>query len=68
MNLDEPITLTITNDQTVTLPLVNFLRLTVVYLRQLKMEYLEQEKNPTLAGFDVWLVNRLGMKGKNVLL
>lgn len=68
MNLDEKIVLTDVSGGAVVLPLINLLRITIVKLRPLKMQYLEQESSPTIAGFDQWLSDKLGMTGKNVLL
>lgn len=68
MDFDEKITLTDTSGGSVELPLVNLLRILVVKLRPLKMQYLEETIDPSVAGFDQWLSDKLDMTGKSVLL
>ena len=68
MDLNERVVLTDTSGGSVELPLVNLLRILVVKLRPLQMHYLEETAEPSIAGFDQWLSDKLGMKGKNVLL
>ena len=68
MDLNERVVLTNASGGSVELPLVNLLRILVVKLRPLKMQYLEETSEPSIAGFDQWLSDKLGMTGKNVLL
>lgn len=68
MNLQEEITLTFPEGK-VTLPLVNFLRLTVVYLTQLLPDFYAETKSDSLKDFWKWLGPKLGLEeGKSVLL
>lgn len=68
MDLDETIKLTDASGKSVELPLINLLRILMVKLQPLKMQYLEQTSEPTLTDFDKWLSDKLQMTGKNVLL
>lgn len=71
MELQDKITLTFDNKgrQQVTLPLVNFLRLTVVYLTKLLPDFYAETKSDSLRDFWKWLEPKLGLGGdKNVLL
>lgn len=66
--LDDMITLTDSKGGAVELPLINLLRITMVKIQPMMMEYLEQTAEPTVKGMVEWLAEKLEMKGKNVLL
>ena len=69
MDLDEKITLTDAAGRFIELPLVNLLRITLVKLSPLCMQYLEEDTNPTVRGLFEWLPEKLGLqKGESVLL
>ena len=67
MDLSSPITL-VSNGKSIDLPLINLLRITLVKLQPLIIEYLEQTSEPTVKGLMDWLVEKLEMRGTNGLL
>ena len=67
MDLNEPMTLTDAEGKSVTLPLVNFLRLTVVKMQDLFIQYQQETKQSDIVGFNKWIKDKLDMTGKHVL-
>ena len=67
-DLETTIMMTDNKGGVVELPLVNLLRITMVKLQPMIMEYLEQTSEPTVKDLMDWLAEKLGTKGKNVLL
>lgn len=53
----------------VTLPLVNLLRITMVHMTSFFLQYQEETKDSTITGFNNWIKEKLEMnKGEAVLL
>lgn len=68
VDLTEKITLHDT-EGSVTLPLVNLLRVTLVHMIPLFLQYQEETKDSTITGFNDWIKKKLEMdKGAQVLL
>lgn len=65
-DLKEPIDL-FDGENTVTLPLENLLRITMVHLLPFFLLYQEETKDSTITGFSDWIKEKLSMKGKHVL-
>lgn len=66
MDFDEKVTLS-AEGQTLTLPLINLLRILLVKLTPLMLQY-QQTGKSDIAGFYEWTKEKLGMKGANVLI
>lgn len=67
MDLNESMTI-LADGKTVTLPLINFLRITLVKMQPLMLQYQEETKQSNISGFYEWMREKLEMKGANVLL
>jgi hypothetical protein len=68
MDLNEELTLTDKTGNSVSLPFINLLRITVVKMQDLFLEYQQETGDSTLTGFNHWVKDKLGMTGKNVLM
>jgi hypothetical protein len=67
MDLEEPITLS-SDGHVVTLPLINLLRITMIKIMPLMLQFQQETGKSDLLSFQEWSKEKLGMKGKNVLL
>lgn len=68
MDLQREIILTDKHGGSVTIPFINLLRVTIVKLQDFFMEYQQENKRNDILGFNDWIKDKLGTRGKNVLL
>lgn len=67
MDLDQEVSL-VSETGTATLPLINVLRIAFVRMQPLAQQYLEETKDTSVTGFMEYMKEKLGAKGKNILL
>lgn len=68
MELDAPVKLTDKQGNSMELPLVNLLRLTLVKMQPLMQEFFKENATGTMKDFNKWMSDKLGMTGTSVLL